>query len=268
MISIRPSRAAPCNRDSACSAPSGVLNFHTVNAVICSPVLLAPPRSAEVRRGPDRLGPQSLNLGASAGCRFPLVDVPGWAAWSTPGPDRAFGPPAPRRADLRCSGGHRVLGSARRRRWRWSHLGRPARPGNRRPTPGTRSFPRQVAPDPRPAAAGVEKSADGRRTAPGRRWLRGRGHLTLPGSWGALVLGSLSFTPSLLPRGGLPGAGLGHRRGHRLRGGCPRRMGLAGLHRPRPRARSWAWRTFLVSAGFCWSCRSDSVSTGSTRSAG
>ena len=39
------------------------------------------------------------------------------------------------------------------------------------------------------------------RTGPGR--LRRLGRVTLPGSWGALVLACLSFTPSLLPRGGL-----------------------------------------------------------------
>ncbi|MEV6733666.1 MULTISPECIES: alpha/beta-hydrolase N-terminal domain-containing protein [unclassified Streptomyces] len=32
------------------------------------------------------------------------------------------------------------------------------------------------------------------------RWLP---HLTLPGCWGALLLACLSFTPSLLPRGGV-----------------------------------------------------------------
>ncbi|MEV7617196.1 alpha/beta-hydrolase family protein [Streptomyces sp. NPDC089799] len=37
--------------------------------------------------------------------------------------------------------------------------------------------------------------------APGR--LRRLFHLTLPGCWGALVLACLSFTPSLLPRGGV-----------------------------------------------------------------
>ncbi|MFE2550288.1 alpha/beta hydrolase [Streptomyces sp. NPDC059355] len=49
-------------------------------------------------------------------------------------------------------------------------------------------------PPPVPASASEE---------PAPRKRRGRLRLTLPGCWGALVLACLSFTPSLLPRGGV-----------------------------------------------------------------
>ena len=51
---------------------------------------------------------------------------------------------------------------------------------------------------PQPGAAGGDKPL---RAAPSRfHWLRS---VTLPGAWGAVVFASLSFTPSLLPRGGV-----------------------------------------------------------------
>src|SRR5215471_11865126 len=76
-------------------------------------------------------------------------------------------------------------------------------------------------------------------------------YLTLPGCWGALIAGCLSFTPSLLPRGGIIqgvvfgitaaiGYGLG--------------VLLASIWRafanrePRP-ARPWAWRAFFIAGG-------------------
>ncbi|MFI1809115.1 alpha/beta hydrolase [Streptomyces sp. NPDC020422] len=52
-------------------------------------------------------------------------------------------------------------------------------------------------PVPQAAAPAEEAPADSRPRR--RRWPR----LTLPGSWGALLLACLSFTPSLLPRGGV-----------------------------------------------------------------
>jgi uncharacterized membrane protein len=45
------------------------------------------------------------------------------------------------------------------------------------------------------AAEGPEPAAAGKR----RKLL----YVTLPGSWGALIFACLSFTPSLLPRGGI-----------------------------------------------------------------
>ncbi|WP_328806318.1 alpha/beta hydrolase [Streptacidiphilus fuscans] len=87
---------------------------------------------------------------------------------------------------------------------------------------------------------------------PARRWREHRklNSLTLPGCWGALVASCLSFTPSLLPRGGVIqgvvwgiSAVIGYGVG----------VLLASIWRafadrdPRP-PRSWAWRAFLISA--------------------
>ncbi len=98
------------------------------------------------------------------------------------------------------------------------------------------------------STAEASTAGPGARPAPGR--LRRLGHVTLPGSWGALVLACLSFTPSLLPRGGLIqglvwgvtaaiGYGLGVVAAWIWRAFADRD--------PRP-PRSWAWPTFLVSA--------------------
>ena len=86
------------------------------------------------------------------------------------------------------------------------------------------------------------------RTLPGR--LRRLAHVTLPGSWGALVVGCLSFTPSLLPRGGLVQGllwGITAAIGYGL-GVVAAWIWRAFADRdPRP-PRSRAWPTFLVSA--------------------
>src|SRR3954471_12005726 len=75
--------------------------------------------------------------------------------------------------------------------------------------------------------------------------------VTLPGSWGALVLGCLSFTPSLLPRGGLLQGlvwGISAAIGYGL-GVLVAWVWRAFADRdPRP-PRSWSWPTFLASAG-------------------
>src|SRR6478752_4916873 len=47
---------------------------------------------------------------------------------------------------------------------------------------------------------GSVDEADGLERRPGR--LRGLLHFTVPGCWGAVLFAALSFTPSLLPRGG------------------------------------------------------------------
>src|SRR5512146_276308 len=62
-------------------------------------------------------------------------------------------------------------------------------------TPGT---PVGSLPDEHP---GVE--AEGPQPSPGPGKRRRLLYVTLPGCWGALVVGCLSFTPSLLPRGGV-----------------------------------------------------------------
>ena len=64
--------------------------------------------------------------------------------------------------------------------------------------------------DLRPAVAATDEvttadevSTDHPAARPALERLRRLCHVTLPGIWGALVLGCLSVTPSLLPRGGL-----------------------------------------------------------------
>ncbi|MFF8371133.1 alpha/beta hydrolase [Streptomyces lydicus] len=73
--------------------------------------------------------------------------------------------------------------------------------------------------------------------------------LTLPGCWGALLLACLSFTPSLLPRGGLIqgvicgiAAAIGYGLGV-LTASVWRAFADRGSRAPR----HWAWRTFLIS---------------------
>ena len=170
---------------------------------------------------------------------------------SRPGRDRAFGPPAPRRADLRCSGGHRVLGSARRRRWRWSHLGQPVRPGKGGPTPGTRSIPVRST----PARGRPRRAARSRLTCPARRRVpAGSGDEVTSRSPAAGARSSSGACPSrrrCCPRGGIiQGAGLGHHRGHRLRARRARSRGSGGPSPTgtprRPRRRSWL--IFFISA--------------------
>jgi len=83
---------------------------------------------------------------------------------------------------------------------------------------------------------------------PGR--LRGLAHATVPGSWGALVVGCLSFTPSLLPRGGLIQGlvwGITAAIGYGLGVVAAWAWRAFADDDPRP-PRSWAWPTFLVSA--------------------
>ena len=100
------------------------------------------------------------------------------------------------------------------------------------------------APPPAAAAEGPQPSPE-----PGkpRRLL----YVTLPGCWGALVVGCLSFTPSLLPRGGIVqglvwgitaaiGYGLGVLTAWIWRA-------FADREPRRPRRRSWP--VFFISAG-------------------
>src|SRR6186997_624022 len=101
-----------------------------------------------------------------------------------------------------------------------------------------------------PAQGAPPGAADHPAARPVLERLRRLGHVTLPGIWGALVLGCLSVTPSLLPRGGLIqglvwgitaaiGYGLGVLAAWIWRAFADRD--------PRP-PRSWARTTFLVSA--------------------
>jgi uncharacterized membrane protein len=75
-------------------------------------------------------------------------------------------------------------------------------------------------------------------------------YVTLPGCWGALIFACLSFTPSLLPRGGLIQgviSGITAAIGYGL-GVLAAAIWRAFADRdPRP-ARRWAWLSFLISA--------------------
>ncbi|MGY1609812.1 MULTISPECIES: alpha/beta hydrolase [unclassified Geodermatophilus] len=102
-------------------------------------------------------------------------------------------------------------------------------------------------PDPVPAAGSPARALGPRRTA---RWSRPGRALSLPGSWGALLLACLSSTPSLLPRSGVAqgvvagiSAALGYGLGVLLAAVW---RGLADRDRRRPRRRSW--RVFAVAA--------------------
>ena len=63
----------------------------------------------------------------------------------------------------------------------------------------TAGAPASPSPDEHPAVA----TAEGPQPSPEPRRPRKLLYLTLPGCWGGLIFGCLSFTPSLLPRGGV-----------------------------------------------------------------
>ena len=97
------------------------------------------------------------------------------------------------------------------------------------------------APPPVGAAGGPEPSPE-----PGKR--RKLLYVTLPGCWGALIFGCLSFTPSLLPRGGvIQGVvfGITAAIGYGL-GVLAAWIWRAFADREPRRPRRWAWRTFLI----------------------
>jgi uncharacterized membrane protein len=76
-------------------------------------------------------------------------------------------------------------------------------------------------------------------------------YVTLPGCWGALIAGCLSFTPSLLPRGGIIQGvvfGITAAIGYGL-GVWAASIWRAFADRDPRRPRRWAWRTFLIAAG-------------------
>ena len=79
--------------------------------------------------------------------------------------------------------------------------------------------------------------------------------LTLPGCWGALIFACLSFTPSLLPRGGVVQGlvtGITAAIGYGL-GVLAAAIWRAFADRDARRARRWAWRIFLDLGGWCCS---------------
>jgi uncharacterized membrane protein len=106
------------------------------------------------------------------------------------------------------------------------------------PSPG--EHPDTAAPD---AADPLEPSPE-----PGKP--RKLLYLTLPGCWGALIFACLSFTPSLLPRGGVVQGvicGITAAIGYGL-GVLAASIWRAFADRDPRRPRRWAWLTFLISA--------------------
>jgi uncharacterized membrane protein len=101
--------------------------------------------------------------------------------------------------------------------------------------------PSAVAAPPPPAAAeGPQPPAAGKP----RKLL----YVTLPGCWGALIFACLSFTPSLLPRGGLIQGlicGITSAIGYGL-GVLAAWIWRAFADRDPRRPRRWAWRTFFI----------------------
>jgi uncharacterized membrane protein len=85
--------------------------------------------------------------------------------------------------------------------------------------------------------------------APGKR--RKLLYVTLPGCWGALIFAYLSFTPSLLPRGGIVQGlvwGITAAIGYGL-GVVAAWIWRAFADRDPRRPRRWAWRTFFIIGG-------------------
>ncbi len=75
-------------------------------------------------------------------------------------------------------------------------------------------------------------------------------YVTLPGCWGAIIFAALSFTPSLLPRGGLIQGivcGITAAIGYGLAVWAASIWRAFADREPRP-PRRWAWRTFIISA--------------------
>jgi uncharacterized membrane protein len=110
---------------------------------------------------------------------------------------------------------------------------------------GTADTPATAAP---PGTGATSAVADAGEPPPGKP--RKLLYLTLPGCWGALIFACLSFTPSLLPRGGLVQGvicGITAAIGYGL-GVLAASIWRAFADRdPRP-ARHWAWLTFSISA--------------------
>jgi uncharacterized membrane protein len=114
-----------------------------------------------------------------------------------------------------------------------------------RPGAAADGLPAAAVLAPLPAAAAVGPPPSPQLRKP-RRLLR----LTLPGCWGALIFACLSFTPSLLPRGGIVQGlvcGITAAIGYGL-GVVAAWVWRAFADRDPRRPRRWAWRTFIITA--------------------
>ncbi len=112
-------------------------------------------------------------------------------------------------------------------------------------SPAGANQPSAAVQAPPPAAA-----AEGPRTSPEPGKRRKLLYVTLPGCWGALIFACLSFTPSLLPRGGIIQGlvwGITAAIGYGL-GVVAAWVWRAFADRDPRRPRRWAWRTFFISA--------------------
>jgi uncharacterized membrane protein len=105
-------------------------------------------------------------------------------------------------------------------------------------------------PGPPAEAAPTAAAAEGPEPAePGKR--RKLLYVTLPGCWGALIFACLSFTPSLLPRGGVVQGlvwGITAAIGYGL-GVVAAWVWRAFADRDPRRPRRWAWLTFFITGG-------------------
>ena len=106
-----------------------------------------------------------------------------------------------------------------------------------------------------PLATAVEAppvpAAEGPQPSPEPRKRRKLLYATLPGCWGALIFACLSFTPSLLPRGGIVQGlvwGITAAIGYGL-GVLASWVWRAFADRDPRRARRWAWLTFFITGG-------------------
>jgi uncharacterized membrane protein len=104
-------------------------------------------------------------------------------------------------------------------------------------------------PGPAGAPAGAAAEAPPPATEPARR--RKLLYITLPGCWGALIFACLSFTPSLLPRGGIVQGlvwGITAAIGYGL-GVLAAWVWRAFADREPRHPRRWAWLTFFITGG-------------------
>ena len=106
-----------------------------------------------------------------------------------------------------------------------------------------------------PAATAIEAppavAAEGPEPSPAPGKPRRLLFVTLPGCWGALIFACLSFTPSLLPRGGIVQGlvwGITAAIGYGL-GVVAAWVWRAFADRGPRRTRRWAWRTFFITGG-------------------
>jgi uncharacterized membrane protein len=109
---------------------------------------------------------------------------------------------------------------------------------NEQPATATEAAPAQTPPEGPPPPSTTQ--------AKHRRLL----YVTLPGCWGAIIFAALSFTPSLLPRGGLIQGivcGITAAIGYGLAVWAASIWRAFADREPR-RPRRWAWLTFIISA--------------------